>query len=94
MVEKSLTYKDFQGADEIFSTGNYSKVVPVTRIDNRTLPFGPLYAKATRTLLGVRAFLITRVFRETIKIACGPACIAARCKQNSLVPSCRMQHNA
>ena len=46
VVEKTLTYKDFQGADEIFSTGNYSKVVPVTRIDDRTLPFGPLYAKA------------------------------------------------
>jgi branched-chain amino acid aminotransferase len=46
VVEKTLTYRDFKGADEIFSTGNYSKVVPVTRIDDRTLPFGPLYAKA------------------------------------------------
>src|ERR1022692_2104709 len=26
--------------------GNYSKVVPVTRIRNRCLPFGPLYTKA------------------------------------------------
>jgi len=31
-------------ADEIFSTGNYSKVVPVTRIDNRPLP--SFYTKA------------------------------------------------
>jgi len=46
VVEETLTYSDFQAADEIFSTGNYSKVVPVTRIDARTLPFGPLYAKA------------------------------------------------
>jgi branched-chain amino acid aminotransferase len=46
VVEKALTYRDFKNADEIFSTGNYSKVVPVTRIDDRTLPFGPLYAKA------------------------------------------------
>ena len=46
VLEKTLTYRDFKEADEIFSTGNYSKVVPVTRIDDRTLPFGPLYAKA------------------------------------------------
>ena len=46
VVEKTLTYQNFQTADEIFSSGNYSKVVPVTRIDDRTLPFGPLYAKA------------------------------------------------
>ena len=46
VVEKSLTYQDFRAADEIFSTGNYSKVVPVTRIDDRPLPFGPIYTKA------------------------------------------------
>ena len=46
VIEKSLTYRDFQAADEIFSTGNYSKVVPITRIDDRQLPFGPLYTKA------------------------------------------------
>jgi len=46
VVEKVLTYQDFEAADEIFSTGNYSKVVPVTRIGNRSLPFGPLYTQA------------------------------------------------
>ena len=46
VVEKTLSYKDFQAADEIFSTGNYSKVVPVTKIDDRPLPFGPIYTKA------------------------------------------------
>jgi branched-chain amino acid aminotransferase len=46
VVEKTLNYQDFQSADEIFSTGNYSKVVPVTRIDDRTLSFGPIYTKA------------------------------------------------
>ena len=46
VVEKTLTYRDFQTADEIFSTGNYSKVVPVTRIDDRALPPGPFYTKA------------------------------------------------
>lgn len=46
VVEKVMTYKEFENADEIFSSGNYSKVVPVTRIGNRSLPFGPLYKKA------------------------------------------------
>jgi len=46
VVEKSLTYADFEAADEIFASGNYSKVVPATRIGERTLPFGPLYIKA------------------------------------------------
>jgi branched-chain amino acid aminotransferase len=46
VVEKTLKYEDFQAADEIFSTGNYSKVAPVTRIDARTIPAGPLYTKA------------------------------------------------
>jgi branched-chain amino acid aminotransferase len=46
VVEKVLRYQEFQQADEIFATGNYSKVTPVTRIDDRSLPFGPLYLRA------------------------------------------------
>jgi branched-chain amino acid aminotransferase len=46
VIEKVLTYQDFQTADEIFATGNYSKVVPVTRIDDRSLPMGAIYTKA------------------------------------------------
>jgi branched-chain amino acid aminotransferase len=46
VVETTLSYADFQTADEIFSSGNYSKVSPVTRIDDRDLPLGPLYRKA------------------------------------------------
>jgi branched-chain amino acid aminotransferase len=46
VVEKTLKYADLQDADELFSTGNYSKVVPITRIDDRTLAFGPFYKKA------------------------------------------------
>jgi branched-chain amino acid aminotransferase len=46
VIEKTLAYQDFEKADEIFATGNYSKVVPVTRIGERSLPFGPLYTKA------------------------------------------------
>jgi branched-chain amino acid aminotransferase len=46
VVEKIMTYQEFELADEIFSTGNYSKVVPVTKIDGQFLQPGPLYTKA------------------------------------------------
>jgi branched-chain amino acid aminotransferase len=46
VIENTLTYADFVTADEIFATGNYSKVVPVTRIDERLLQPGPLYSRA------------------------------------------------
>lgn len=48
VVEQTLAYRDFETADEIFSTGNYSKVTPVTRIGERALEFGPIYAKARK----------------------------------------------
>jgi branched-chain amino acid aminotransferase len=46
VVETTLQYRDFLEADEIFSSGNYSKVVPITRIEERTLEFGAIYKKA------------------------------------------------
>ena len=46
VVEKIMTYQEFELADEIFSTGNYSKVVPVTKIDGQFLQPGPIYTKA------------------------------------------------
>ncbi|SMD19095.1 branched-chain amino acid aminotransferase [Rhizobium sp. RU36D] len=44
--EMTLTVKDFLDADEIFQTGNYSKVVPVTKLDARELQEGPVTRKA------------------------------------------------
>lgn len=46
VIETSLTYEDFLGADEIFSTGNFQKVAPIARIDDRRLEVGPLYRRA------------------------------------------------
>jgi branched-chain amino acid aminotransferase len=46
IVETTLTYNDFKTADEIFSTGNFQKVAPMTRIDERPLPPGPIYKMA------------------------------------------------
>jgi branched-chain amino acid aminotransferase len=44
--EAVLRYSDLQSADELFSTGNASKVLPITKIDDRSLQPGPIYRKA------------------------------------------------
>jgi branched-chain amino acid aminotransferase len=48
VVESTLRYQDFLGADEIFSSGNFAKVAPVIRIDDRSLQPGPFYTKARK----------------------------------------------
>ncbi len=42
VVERTITYDEVHDADEIFSTGNYAKVKPVNRIDERELQPGPV----------------------------------------------------
>jgi branched-chain amino acid aminotransferase len=44
--ETVLRYRDFETADEIFATGNASKVQPITRIGERSLQPGPVFRKA------------------------------------------------
>ena len=44
--EAALSVGDFMTADELFSTGNYSKVVPVTGLEDRTFQPGPVGVKA------------------------------------------------
>src|SRR5712664_4292557 len=46
VIEKTLNYHDFETADEVFSSGNYSKGVPVGRIGDRVIKPGPFYTKA------------------------------------------------
>src|ERR1700720_672934 len=48
VVEATLRYSDFQSADEIFSSGNFAKVAPIIRIDDRSLQPGPLYSRARK----------------------------------------------
>jgi branched-chain amino acid aminotransferase len=48
VYERTLTWRDFLEADEVFSTGNYGKVMPITRIEDRELQPGPLYRKARK----------------------------------------------
>ena len=45
-TEKTLSVRDFMEADEVFSTGNHSKVVPVIRLEDRDLQPGPVAKKA------------------------------------------------
>ncbi|MEO1493350.1 MAG: branched-chain amino acid aminotransferase [Pseudomonadota bacterium] len=45
-VEKTLTLDDFRGADEIFSTGNAQKVMPITRFEDREYDYGPITRRA------------------------------------------------
>ena len=44
--EATLSPEDLVAADEIFSTGNYGKVVPCSRYETRNLNAGPIAAKA------------------------------------------------
>ncbi|QJF52413.1 branched-chain amino acid aminotransferase [Roseobacter ponti] len=40
--EKVLTFADFEAADEVFLTGNMSKVTPVTAFEDRQYQIGPV----------------------------------------------------
>ena len=44
--ERTITWDEVLDADEVFSTGNLHKVVPITRIEDRDLQPGPIYSKA------------------------------------------------
>ena len=46
VYERTLTVQDVMEADEVFSTGNYAKVVPVTRFEDRDLQPGPVAQRA------------------------------------------------
>lgn len=44
--ERRVTFTDVKEADEVFSTGNYGKVLPCTKVQDRNLQPGPVYRKA------------------------------------------------
>ncbi len=44
--ERTVTIQDVHDADEIFNSGNYGKVQPVTRFEDRKLQPGPIYRRA------------------------------------------------
>jgi branched-chain amino acid aminotransferase len=46
VMESTLSFDDFDQADEIFVVGNFGKVTPVRRIDQRDLQPGPFFRRA------------------------------------------------
>ena len=44
--ERTITWDEVMAADEVFTTGNLSKVMPITRVEERELQPGPLYRRA------------------------------------------------
>ncbi|PZM17171.1 branched-chain amino acid aminotransferase [Rhizobium tubonense] len=46
VIEATLSVDDFMTADEIFTSGNYSKIVGVNRLDDREFQQGPIARKA------------------------------------------------
>ena len=46
VVETIVSNADLSAADEIFSTGNYTKVSPIIRFEQRNLQPGPIYRRA------------------------------------------------
>ncbi|MFN4159590.1 MAG: branched-chain amino acid aminotransferase [Gemmobacter sp.] len=46
VVETVLTFDDVRAADEVFATGNLSKIMPVTGFEDVAYPVGPVTAKA------------------------------------------------
>jgi branched-chain amino acid aminotransferase len=45
-IEATVTVDDLMRADELFSTGNWGKVLPITRYEGRELPVGPVTRRA------------------------------------------------
>jgi branched-chain amino acid aminotransferase len=45
-IETTLGRDDLLVADELFSTGNHGKVLPITRLGTRELPIGPVTRRA------------------------------------------------
>ncbi len=43
-----MTRQDVLRADEVFSTGNFGKLLPFTRIEDRAIAAGPVYARARK----------------------------------------------
>jgi branched-chain amino acid aminotransferase len=46
VVERRVTFNELRHADEVFSTGNYGKVMPIVRVADRDLQPGPVYRTA------------------------------------------------
>ena len=50
--ERSIDYAELSDADELFGTGNYSKLMPCVRLDEQGFSQGPLYYRARELYFG------------------------------------------
>jgi branched-chain amino acid aminotransferase len=46
VVERAIDFAELLDADEVFSSGNYAKVQPCVRLEDRAFRPGPVYARA------------------------------------------------
>ena len=46
VIERTVDFDELRTADELFATGNYAKVSPCTRLEDRTLQPGPVATRA------------------------------------------------
>lgn len=60
--ESVLTFENFHNADEVFTTGNMAKVVPVTRFDETNFQAGPVARKAKKLYWEWAHKTCTRIF--------------------------------
>ena len=44
--ERTIAFEDLLDADELFGTGNYYKVAPCVRLEDRDIEAGPVYRRA------------------------------------------------
>ncbi|HBU98998.1 branched-chain amino acid aminotransferase [Thalassospira lucentensis] len=55
VVEKTCAYSELEAADEIFGTGNYYKVAPCVKLDERALQPGPITRRAQELYIAFTA---------------------------------------
>ena len=46
VYERTITVDELMDADEVFNSGNYGKLMPITRLEDRDLQPGPIFGKA------------------------------------------------
>jgi len=46
VIEKTLSFEDFEAADEVFMSGNISKITPVVKFEDTEYPIGPTSIQA------------------------------------------------
>jgi branched-chain amino acid aminotransferase len=52
VVERAIEFADVLDADEVFASGNFAKVHPCTRVEDRHLQAGPMYLRARELYFG------------------------------------------